>query len=242
MFQNSTAHLLITPFVCPCGHVCIRRREYVDGKKVLTKDGVRDNRWVVPYNERLLRKFNCHVNVEICTSIKAVKYLYKYTYKGPDRACMEMKIDEISEFMDARYVTAPEAYWRIFEFPMHAKSHAVERLPLHVRNSQQKFSEVGKEHEALTNLKRTKLDAWLELNKKEHAAAHVRRHNDDNKYPDAADSSGERVLICGYDHASQTYEWPCKNLRYVDLPDRYTWQAKESLMHANSQCSCRLLF
>ena len=37
------------------------------------------NRWVVPYNPFLLLKYQCHLNVEICTSIKAVKYLYKYS-------------------------------------------------------------------------------------------------------------------------------------------------------------------
>ena len=26
--------------------------------------------------------------VQVCTSSKAVKYLYKYTYKGPDKACI----------------------------------------------------------------------------------------------------------------------------------------------------------
>ena len=45
-----------------------------------------DNRWVVPYNAYLLRMFNCHINVEVCYSIKAAKYLYKYIYKGHDRA------------------------------------------------------------------------------------------------------------------------------------------------------------
>jgi hypothetical protein len=40
----------------------------------------------VPYNPYLLRLFNCHINVEACGSIKAVKYLFKYIYKGHDRA------------------------------------------------------------------------------------------------------------------------------------------------------------
>ncbi|XP_028074629.1 uncharacterized protein LOC114277006 [Camellia sinensis] len=44
-----------------------------------------DNRWVVPYNPYLLTKFDCHINVEICSTIKAVKYLYKYIYKGHDK-------------------------------------------------------------------------------------------------------------------------------------------------------------
>lgn len=33
--------------------------------------------FVVPYNPYLLKKFNCHMNVEVCSGIRAVKYLYK---------------------------------------------------------------------------------------------------------------------------------------------------------------------
>ena len=44
-----------------------------------------DNQWVVPYNPYLSTKYNAHINVEICSTIKAVKYLYKYIYKGHDK-------------------------------------------------------------------------------------------------------------------------------------------------------------
>jgi len=36
------------------------------------------NQDVVPYNPFLIKKYNCHINVEICSSVKSVKYLYKY--------------------------------------------------------------------------------------------------------------------------------------------------------------------
>mgnify|MGYP003317205992 CR=1 FL=1 len=98
--------------------------------------GEQDSTWVVPYNPFLLTKYECHLNVEVCTSIRAVKYLYKYTYKGPDRACIEVGVNEVNDFLDARYVGAPEACWRIFEFPLHAKSHQVLRLPVHLPREQ----------------------------------------------------------------------------------------------------------
>ena len=34
------------------------------------------------------QKYNCHISVGICTTVSAVKYLYKYVYKGGDRAAV----------------------------------------------------------------------------------------------------------------------------------------------------------
>jgi hypothetical protein len=45
-----------------------------------------DNRWIALYNLHLVTKYRVHINVEICSFISVVKYLYKYVYKGPDRA------------------------------------------------------------------------------------------------------------------------------------------------------------
>jgi hypothetical protein len=45
-----------------------------------------DNRWIVSYNLQLATKYHTHINVEICLSISVIKYLYKYVYKGLDRA------------------------------------------------------------------------------------------------------------------------------------------------------------
>ncbi|CAN6555560.1 unnamed protein product [Malus baccata var. baccata] len=63
--------------------------------------------WVIPYNPWLLLRYDCHINVEICASIKSVKCLYKYVYKGSDRVTVEVqldpKYDEIKQFQDARW-------------------------------------------------------------------------------------------------------------------------------------------
>ncbi|KAL6140312.1 hypothetical protein ACLB2K_058612 [Fragaria x ananassa] len=100
-----------------------------------------DNRWVVPYNPWLLLRYNCHINVEVCGSIKSVKYLYKYIYKGPDRVSLELQsnpeFDEIRQFVDARWVCAPEALWKIFKFALNKVYPTVERLQIHLPNMQQ---------------------------------------------------------------------------------------------------------
>jgi hypothetical protein len=45
---------------------------------------------VVPYNPYLSLLFNGHIKVEVCTSVAAVKYLYKYVYKGHDCAQVDV--------------------------------------------------------------------------------------------------------------------------------------------------------
>jgi len=48
-----------------------------------SRNRVHDNRSVVPHNPYLFAKYNCHINVEVCASVKAIKYIHKYIYKGP---------------------------------------------------------------------------------------------------------------------------------------------------------------
>ena len=71
------------------GYPLYRRRN--DDRAVIVGGARLDNRWVVPYNPLLLLKFNAHINVEICSTVSAVKYLYKYVYKGHDRAIVGIK-------------------------------------------------------------------------------------------------------------------------------------------------------
>jgi hypothetical protein len=61
-----------------------RRRD--DGQVVEVRNAKLDNKWIAPFNPSLLMLYNCHINVEICSSIKAVKCMYKYIYKGPNGA------------------------------------------------------------------------------------------------------------------------------------------------------------
>jgi len=47
------------------------------------------NNWdVVRYNLYLSQKYCCHINIDICASIHAVKYIHKYIYKGHNHTTM----------------------------------------------------------------------------------------------------------------------------------------------------------
>src|SRR5438105_2577781 len=45
-----------------------------------------DNKWVVPHNLNLLKKYQAHINIETVNKSKVLKYLCKYVNKGPDKA------------------------------------------------------------------------------------------------------------------------------------------------------------
>nr|GEU74390.1 hypothetical protein [Tanacetum cinerariifolium] len=91
-----------------------RRRD--NSFEVNVRSSILDNRWVVLYNPILLMMFNCHINVEVCSSIKSVKYVFKYA-KGHDKQVVNVEkdgdqvVNQIKRFQDARYVSPPEAMW-----------------------------------------------------------------------------------------------------------------------------------
>ena len=64
-------------------------------------------------------------------------YIFKYVYKGYD--CANIKLfngNEIEQYLSTRYMSAPEAMWRLLEYKMHDKSHAIIRLPVHLQEQQ----------------------------------------------------------------------------------------------------------
>ncbi len=98
-----------------------------------------DNQWIVPYNLHLVTKYHTHINMEICSSISTIKYLYKYVYKGLDHATVVIKrwVDtlgqennteaiitngewqnrnEIKAYCERRFDSTFEASWRLFSF------------------------------------------------------------------------------------------------------------------------------
>ena len=76
------------------GYPIYRRRN--NGRVYIVRGQQVDNRDVVPYNAYLSKRFNCHINVEVCAGLRCVKYIHKYIYNGYDRTTMVLgMINEI---------------------------------------------------------------------------------------------------------------------------------------------------
>ncbi|SAM09761.1 hypothetical protein [Absidia glauca] len=153
-----------------------------------------DSRHVVPYNPYLCQKYNSHINVEMCTSSRAVKYLCKYVTKGSDRSTFNLTdqqedVDEIQDFQNARYIGPCEAVWRILEFQVHMHSPSVTRPDLHLPGEQMVRFQEG---------------------------------ISDEQFRQAVESAstGTKLLafflLCSTDPSASS-------LRYIDVPSRYTW-------------------
>ena len=72
-----------------------------------------------------------------------MKYLYQYVYKGHDKISVSISredethsVDEVERFQSIRWVSPPEAAWRIFAFNLYDMQPLVMPLKVHLPNNQ----------------------------------------------------------------------------------------------------------
>ena len=136
------------------------------------KEFVVDNRWIVPYSPYLSLRYNCHINIELCISPTAAKYLYKYIYKGEDRAMVKTQVenvvvrDEIEEYEDLRSVGSSEAVWHLLNFTISKKHPAVYSLRCHLEDEQQVVFDEGEAENVIEKARKTELTEFFEYNSK----------------------------------------------------------------------------
>jgi hypothetical protein len=138
-------------------------------------------------------QYKCHINVEVCSSITAVKYLYKYVYKGHDRALAVVRPevgalptiapqavaggangnnvfaarDEVQNYLDGRYVSASEACHQLFAFDLHGMHPNVYHLAVHLPNEETTYFHEGTTiGEAMMRNNSTTLTGWCDFNRK----------------------------------------------------------------------------
>ncbi|UYV76412.1 hypothetical protein LAZ67_14000329 [Cordylochernes scorpioides] len=121
-----------------------------------------DNRWIVPYNSVLLRAFDSHINVEYCSSVKAIKYVCKYINKGTDQAVFSLNhLDEVTQFQSGRYISSAEAVWRILGFSIHERSPPIVHLAVHLENGQRVYFTTANAENVISNPRDTTLTAFF---------------------------------------------------------------------------------
>ncbi|GKB48806.1 helicase [Tanacetum coccineum] len=169
------------------GYPNYRRRE----NKVTAVKGkfTYDNKYVVPHNHYLLLKYNAHINVEWCNRSKAIKYLFKYLNKGPDRATIVVEenvrsgtslapeqvveVDEIKNYLNCRFIASCEAVWRLFSFDIYHSYPTVMQLNFHLPNQNAITLRDSENLPALLEregINVTMFTDWFELNKRDPAA------------------------------------------------------------------------
>jgi ATP-dependent DNA helicase PIF1 len=160
---------------------------HVGLKKFRGREHAITNCDIVPYNPYLLVKFNCHLNVEYCASIKAVKYLYKYIFKGSDQATISIERDsenvcaqigsndddEVKRYEQCRYIGASEAAFRIFRFPIQERHPAVMSLAVHLPNQQRVAFDPNFAENALQRAEKTQLTAFFATNQSDESARKI---------------------------------------------------------------------
>ncbi len=133
----------------------------------------------MPYNPYLSLFFNCHINVEVCTSVATVKYLYK----GHDRAQVDVGLvdaaapdgavpvqprmrNEIKIYQDGRYVSASEASHRLYGSDLHKDHPNVVWLVVHLKGRHTILFQEGTDVVVILNRNpHTTLTSWFAFNK-----------------------------------------------------------------------------
>jgi hypothetical protein len=71
-----------------------------------------DNHGVVPYSPLQCKIYKAHINVELCSSVKSIKYIYKYIHKDSDMAVFAVQnVNENDEITRSGTRTVTEKNW-----------------------------------------------------------------------------------------------------------------------------------
>jgi hypothetical protein len=153
----------------------------------------------------LSAKFQAHINVEICSTVTAVKYLYKYVYKGSDKIMAAIQddpnsrqpVNELQRFKDARYISSGEAAWRLFHSNINDRSPAIQRLAVHLPQQNSVVYTPGRVQDALEHSKNTTLTAWFIANQEYPHAKTIPYHlfPEHFTWNSASPAEGERYYL-----------------------------------------------
>ncbi|XP_054260342.1 uncharacterized protein LOC128984992 [Macrosteles quadrilineatus] len=134
----------------PCETTHVDERGFVQYRRDYNNEGSITSRnrsipvhdgWVVPYNSALLLKYEAHINLEVASTRRVIKYLFKYLMKGGSLQNVKVtplskQDDEVEHYVTKRMVGASDACWRLLDFPISKSEPTVECLPVHLEGKQ----------------------------------------------------------------------------------------------------------
>ena len=142
-----------------------------------------DNRDVIPYNAYLLQKYQCHINVEKVCSVKALRYIFKYIFKGVDMATYrkatnrkegdEPGEEQIADVEEGKYLSSGEAMWELLGFHRHGNWPPVFKLDIHLAGQNCITIDPETGLETVNVGRHTSLTAFYELNQSNPAARNI---------------------------------------------------------------------
>ena len=90
----------------------------------------------------------------------------------------DKSVDEIKDYLDARYISAIEGVWHIFHFLMRSQDPPVMRLDTHLEDQNSIiYNDNDKMSNFQTKQRNTKLTAWFELKKTDISAKDILYHD-----------------------------------------------------------------
>ena len=101
---------------------------------------------------------------------------------GANNEVKEKCADEIDKFVNSRFVTASESFWRICGFDVHDRDPSKQRLAVHEENLQMVTFNEENPREAISNPKDTTLLAWFTLNQTDPEVWQFKYHEIPEKY------------------------------------------------------------
>ncbi|XP_054256904.1 uncharacterized protein LOC128981934 [Macrosteles quadrilineatus] len=134
----------------PCESTHVDERGFVKYRRDYDNEGSITSRnrsipvhdgWVVPYNSALLLKYEAHINLEVASTRRVIKYLFKYLMKGGSLQNVKVtplskQDDEVEHYVTKRMVGASDACWRLLDFPISKSEPTVDCLPVHLEGKQ----------------------------------------------------------------------------------------------------------
>ena len=105
------------------------------------------SRDIAPYNAYFLTRFNAYINIKSYIGYCAIKYVFKYIYKGPNYATItlgaqaagakpQQPINKIKEYIDAQYIATYKALQRIYKNCIYSRSIPIQQLAIYLEGQQ----------------------------------------------------------------------------------------------------------